>query len=88
MFVKEKFKGWGWGVLAFLTCPCHLLLLIPLLAGTASGSYLAAYKTPAFIILGVLFALSLYRILSKMFADKAESQSMDCCQPARKEMKS
>ncbi|WP_081793842.1 hypothetical protein [Paenibacillus darwinianus] len=36
---KESKKGWGWGVLAFLTCPCHLVLIIPLLAGTALGAF-------------------------------------------------
>ncbi|MEC1158916.1 MULTISPECIES: transporter [Bacillaceae] len=86
--MKEKMKGWGWGALAFLTCPCHLILIIPLLAGTALGAYLTTYKTAAFIILGALFALSLYRVLSKMWPEKTEDQTMDCCLPDKKEVKS
>ncbi|RED75986.1 hypothetical protein [Cohnella phaseoli] len=83
---KESKKGWGWGVLAFLTCPCHLVFIIPLLAGTALGAFLTTYKTAAFIVLGVLFALSLYRVFNKIGQDKTEGQTMDCCHPPRKEV--
>jgi mercuric ion transport protein len=53
-------KSTGWFLVALVTCPCHLLLLIPLLAGTALGAYLAEYQTITFVVLGILFALSLY----------------------------
>lgn len=85
--MKKKTKGWGWGALALLTCPCHLIIIIPLLAGTALGAFLTTYKTAAFIILGALFALSLYRVLNKIWPEKTEKQSMDCCIPNKKEAK-
>lgn len=84
--MKENLKGWGWGVLAFITCPCHLFLILPLLAGTALGSYLMTYKTVTFIFLGISFTLSIYMVFKKIGQEKKEGQTMDCCITKRKEV--
>lgn len=64
--MNKKQKGWGWFGLALLTCPCHLVFLIPLLAGTAFGTYLADYKIATIIILSAIFALSFYMGFKRM----------------------
>lgn len=50
-------KLWLWS--AALTCPCHLPILLALTAGTAVGSFLSAYATPAFVAVLVYFLLAL-----------------------------
>jgi mercuric ion transport protein len=50
-------------VIAFLTCPCHLLILLPLLAGTAIGAWLNIYFMPVFIAFSILFVVSIIKIL-------------------------
>ncbi len=48
------------GTIAFLTCPCHLPILLLLLSGTAAGSALAANTGTALFVLLAIFALSAY----------------------------
>lgn len=45
--------------LAAITCPCHLPLLLAILAGTALAGALSQYLAVAFVALTVIFALSL-----------------------------
>jgi mercuric ion transport protein len=72
--MKEHTKKWGWGFLALLSCPCHLVLILPLLAGTTFGAYFA-----------VIFVISLWMMFKR--ADKKEKANAthDCCAvPERK----
>jgi mercuric ion transport protein len=72
--MKKTAKGIGWYALAFITCPCHLIIILPLLAGTALGSYLAAYQTVNWVVLGIAFVFSFYMGWGKMNQDdKSES---------------
>jgi mercuric ion transport protein len=48
------------GTIAFLTCPCHLPILLLLLSGTAAGAALAAHTGTALLILLAVFASSAY----------------------------
>lgn len=48
------------GTIAFLTCPCHLPVLLLLLSGTAAGSALAANTGTALLVLLAVFASSAY----------------------------
>ena len=45
--------------LALLTCPCHLPLLLALLAGTALGAWLSQHVLLALLAMSGLFALAL-----------------------------
>ncbi|WP_081413498.1 hypothetical protein [Aneurinibacillus terranovensis] len=81
VMMKETMKGVGWFLVALVTCPCHLVLLIPLLAGTAIGSYIAQFQTATFVILAMLFALSLYMGWRKMFREQTDH----CCDVKGKE---
>jgi len=45
--------------LAVITCPCHLPLLLAILAGTALAGALSQYLAVAFVALTVIFVLSL-----------------------------
>ncbi len=73
--MRDTLKGAGWFLIALVTCPCHLFLLIPLLAGTTIGSYFTEFRTVTIIILTLLFAYSLYMGWSKIFW----KQTDHCC---------
>ncbi|MBI1965686.1 MAG: mercury resistance protein [Betaproteobacteria bacterium] len=48
------------GALAFLTCPCHLPILLLLLSGTAAGAFLSQNLGIAFLLLLPVFLLSAF----------------------------
>lgn len=50
-------------LLAVLTCPCHIVVVVFLLAGTAVGTWLAAVR--AYLIMGfaLLFLVGLYLMI-------------------------
>ena len=54
-----RWRAYCWGVLAALTCPCHLLLLTAVLAGTTAGAVIAEHWALAAVALAGLFGLSL-----------------------------
>ncbi|MFS0726319.1 transporter [Paenibacillus sp. 1P07SE] len=83
--MKEHTKKWGWGFLALLSCPCHLILIVPLLAGTTLGAYFAAYQTAASVILAVLFVISLWMMFKRTDKQAKTNATHDCCAvPERK----
>lgn len=51
-------RAYTWGVLAALTCPCHLPLLAAVLAGTTAGAFIGDHWGIAAVALAALFALS------------------------------
>lgn len=59
----SRVGAYAWGVLAALTCPCHLPLLAAVLAGTTAGAFIGEHWGIAAIALTALFALSLTRAL-------------------------
>lgn len=56
-------RAYAWGVLAALTCPCHLPLLVVVLAGTSAGAVLSEHWGIALLLLSLLFLLALSRAL-------------------------
>lgn len=77
--MKENTKKLGWGFLALLSCPCHLVLILPLLAGTTFGAYFAAHQTTVSVILGVVFVISILMIFKKADKQGKSNSSNDCC---------
>lgn len=55
----KSLKGYFLLGLAFLTCPCHLLILLAVLAGTGFAGVLSQHLGLAFLSLGVIFVVSL-----------------------------
>ena len=51
----SRWRGYAWGFLAALTCPCHLPVLALLLSGTAVGAVIAQHMG-----LAVLAGLALF----------------------------
>ena len=54
-----RWHAYTWGVLAALTCPCHLPVLALLLSGTAAGAFVSEHMGVAVLALAVLFCLFL-----------------------------
>lgn len=54
-----RWRVYAWGLLAVLTCPCHLPLLAGVLAGTTVGTLIAGHWVIAVALLGGLFIVSL-----------------------------
>jgi len=52
-------KGYLLLGLAFVTCPCHLPLLLVVLAGTGLAGALSQYFGLAFVALSLIFVVSL-----------------------------
>ena len=46
--------------LAIVTCPCHIPILLVLLAGTALGAWLQHYIVVAILAMSGVFVLTLY----------------------------
>ncbi|ANY88331.1 MULTISPECIES: broad-spectrum mercury transporter MerE [Pseudomonas] len=55
----SRSRAYTWGVLAALTCPCHLPVLALLLSGTAAGAFVSEHMGVAVLALAVLFCLFL-----------------------------
>ena len=55
----SRWRAYCWGVLAALTCPCHLLPLTAVLAGTTAGAAIVEHWAFAAVALAGLFGLSL-----------------------------
>lgn len=51
--------------LAAITCPCHIFILVALLAGTAAGAWINSYFIPLIVIFSILFIISLMKALAK-----------------------
>lgn len=51
----SRLRGYAWGVLAVLTCPCHLPVLALLLSGTAMGALISDHMGLAVIVGVALF---------------------------------
>lgn len=60
---RRPMAGYLWGVLAVLTCPCHLPVLAAVLAGTTAGAFLSEHWVVAALALAGLFILSVARLL-------------------------
>lgn len=56
-------RGYAWGVLAALTCPCHLPILAAVLAGTTVGAFIGDHWGIAAVALAGVFFLSLARAI-------------------------
>lgn len=56
---RRLMGGYAAAVLAALTCPCHLPLLLVLLSGTVAGGFLSAHRGVALALLALLFLVFL-----------------------------
>ena len=64
-------------ILAILTCPCHVVMLVFLLAGTAAGAWLAAIRAWLFLAFTLLFLAGLWL----MVRPDRKSCDTDACAP-------
>jgi hypothetical protein len=52
-------------ILAMLTCPCHAVMLVFVLAGTAVGSWLAAVQAYLYLGFTVVFVVGVWLMFRK-----------------------
>ena len=62
--------------LAIVTCPCHVPILLGLLAGTVLGAWLRQYILVASLAMGGVFVLTLYYGLKRHERPTSVSQSL------------
>jgi len=67
---RQRISAYLFTALALVTCPCHLPILLALLAGTTAGAYLSEHWGIAALALTALFALSLTRAV-RAFGSKS-----------------
>lgn len=60
---RQRISAYLFAALALATCPCHLPILLALLAGTTAGAYLSEHWGIAALALTALFVLSVTRAL-------------------------
>lgn len=72
----RSLKGYLLLGLAFVTCPCHLPLLLGVLAGTGVAGVLGAYLGVAVVALGVVFIVSLVLGLRYLKPREPETPSL------------
>lgn len=60
--------GYVLGLLALLTCPCHLPILAVALSGTAAGALLSEHWAAALALMSVLFVVFLATALRALSA--------------------
>jgi len=65
-------------ILVMLTCPCHAVMLIFLLGGTAVGSVLAAFRAWVYLGFTLLFIVGLYLMVRR----RMPSCETDACRPS------
>jgi mercuric ion transport protein len=54
------------GALALVTCPCHVPLLLVLLAGTSAGAWIGRNQGLVYGVATALFAVSVYLLWRRM----------------------
>lgn len=64
-------------ILAILTCPCHVVMLVFVLAGTAAGAWLAAIREWLYLLFTLLFLTGLWL----MFRPDRRACDTDACGP-------
>jgi mercuric ion transport protein len=62
--------------LAMVTCPCHLPLLLVVLAGTGLAGVLSQHFGAAFLILSAIFVTSLLSGLKALKKERVEEGAM------------
>jgi len=65
-------------ILVMLTCPCHAVMLIFLLGGTAIGSVLAAFRAWVYLAFTLAFLVGLYLMVRK----STPACDTDVCHPS------
>ncbi len=71
----RSLKGYLLLGVAFVTCPCHLPILLVVLAGTGVAGILSQYFGIAVLGLSVVFLASLLLSLKSLKSDKQEGRT-------------
>jgi hypothetical protein len=74
MSPRNKFGA----ILMILTCPCHVVMLVFLLGGTAIGGVLAAFRAWVFLGFSLAFLLGLWLMVRR----HVPACDTDACQPS------
>jgi mercuric ion transport protein len=87
--VVRKALGILVGLTAFLACPCHLPVTLPLLLGLLAWTPLAGafQANPGLLVLGALFYFVFGLVLAvRLLSEKPQKAGADaCCEPRPRE---
>ncbi len=73
----QTLKGYVNLVIAGLTCPCHLPIILAVLGGTAFGAFLRNNILLLILILTAIFLFTLFKGLKLINQTKERSESSD-----------
>ncbi len=73
----QKLKGYVNLVIAGLTCPCHVPIIIAVLGGTAFGAFLRNNIILLILTLTTIFVFTLFKGLKFINQTKERSESSD-----------
>jgi mercuric ion transport protein len=68
----KRRAGYGLALIAVITCPCHLPILLLLLSGTAAGAFVTEYFGAALALLVVLFLFSVTAAMRLLQGNETE----------------
>jgi len=81
----RRIGGFALTVTGFLACPCHLIVILPLvislLAGTAVGSFLSRNTGEVLTFAGIYFVVALVLGYWFLFGPKRGKREMDAACP-------
>jgi mercuric ion transport protein len=67
-------RSWGWWLIAAITCPCHLPLLLIISSGTAFGLFIDQYLVLIAAPVVALFYIAIKRAMEPVECDKISSK--------------
>lgn len=55
--IRHKFKGYVAAGIAFISCPCHLVVTLPIVVSLTAGTGISAWLTQNKFLIGAGFSL-------------------------------
>ncbi len=83
---RHKLKGWIAGVTAFIACPCHLPLTLPLFIGLTGGTALGAWlarNTILIYALATAYFLAALALALRWMNRVSRDEATSCPLPAK-----
>lgn len=81
---RSENRGRAWLLISFLLCPCHLPVTLGVIAAVAGGTAIGAALTASLwrlgVVVGILYALALWRGFHHLRRAQRSSCETDACE--------